>query len=132
LRSLSSTGSFYANPLYDDDDPDPSHAAFPEYSLGNVWPVALPELAPSFKKLGGIMVNVGAMLAQHCDAYVRAKHPDVNVCVADLIASSRTIKGRLLHYWPKQGQDNASNGDDNEAEDSWCGLHLDNSLVSYT
>jgi hypothetical protein len=65
-------GSYYANPTV--DVPAVSAAAltgYPSYVRPNIWPSdALPELEAAFKALGRLIVDVGLLLAQHCDRHV--------------------------------------------------------------
>jgi hypothetical protein len=45
-----------------------------------------------------------------------------------LIGTSQTTKARLLHYFPPPL--GAPAGKDDEPIDSWCGFHLDHSLLT--
>ncbi|RLN00325.1 hypothetical protein C2845_PM06G01650 [Panicum miliaceum] len=48
---------------------DPN-SRFPSYCRPNIWPTGdLPELETAFKDLGKLMLEVGLMLAHHCDHY---------------------------------------------------------------
>ncbi|XAR53300.1 hypothetical protein NMG60_11021803 [Bertholletia excelsa] len=64
-------GSFYANPILD----RPTTNAYliqryPSYCGPNIWPHKdVPELEFAFKALGKLIVDVGLMLAYHCDHY---------------------------------------------------------------
>ncbi|KAF9617236.1 hypothetical protein IFM89_035180 [Coptis chinensis] len=64
-------GSYYANPILDKPTVDASLVQrYPSYCQPNIWPSdALPELEPAFKALGKLMLDVGLMLAYHCDQY---------------------------------------------------------------
>ena len=46
----------------------------------------------------------------------------------ELISTSQINKARLLHYFPA-APDSASISDD-EPVDSWCGFHLDHSVLT--
>eukprot|EP00842_Homolaphlyctis_polyrhiza_P002425 jgi/Hompol1/3183/HPOL_006392-RA len=115
-------GSFYANPIH---DVPPKGNNNPVYKYPNVWPSAeLPELREALMDLGQLIVSVGKLVARHCDKYLGSKYPDLPPnLLFDAIEQSNTIKARLLHYFPSK--DEPSNN-----HDSWCGLHLDHSLVS--
>jgi hypothetical protein len=66
-------GSFYANPQYDRPVDDPALIEqFPAFVHPNVWPDdEMPDLAPRFKSLGQLVVDVGGLVGAQCDAYVR-------------------------------------------------------------
>ncbi|XP_028074091.1 uncharacterized protein LOC114276510 isoform X8 [Camellia sinensis] len=65
-------GSFYANPIFDTPTTDESLVQrYPSYCGSNIWPDrALPELEVAFKALGKLILDVGLMVAYHCDRYV--------------------------------------------------------------
>ena len=47
---------------------------YPHYCRPNIWPAAaLPELEGAVKTCGALIVQVGLLLAAHCDAYVVAR-----------------------------------------------------------
>ncbi|OEL34474.1 hypothetical protein BAE44_0004504 [Dichanthelium oligosanthes] len=64
-------GSFYANPVLDvPATDDVLLSRYPSYCRPNIWPTgSLPELEIAFKALGKLMMEVGLMLAHHCDRY---------------------------------------------------------------
>jgi len=64
-------GSFYANPVFDVPTTDNVLVSrYPSYCRPNIWPNGhLPELEIAFKALGKLMLEVGLMLAHHCDRY---------------------------------------------------------------
>ncbi len=53
---------------------------------------------------------------------------DSSLSLADLIGNSQTVKARLLHYFPPSPENPLPSED--EAVDSWCGFHLDHSLLT--
>nr|GME14602.1 Oxoglutarate/iron-dependent dioxygenase [Ipomoea batatas] len=63
--------SFFANPILDVPSTEPSNIQrYPSYCRANIWPrTALPELEIAFKALGNLILNVGLLLAHHCDRY---------------------------------------------------------------
>ncbi|XP_021666110.2 uncharacterized protein LOC110654430 isoform X2 [Hevea brasiliensis] len=65
-------GSFYANPVLDVPTTDVYLIQrYPHYCGSNIWPVnSLPELEVAFKALGKLILEVGLMVAYHCDQYV--------------------------------------------------------------
>lgn len=73
-------------------------------------------------------------LIEHCArltlVYMQvSKHlTDMSISLPNLIGTSQTTKGRLLHYFPPK-QETAVPIED-ERIDSWCGFHLDNSLLT--
>ncbi|CAL5443109.1 unnamed protein product [Camellia sinensis] len=68
-------GSFYANPIFDTPTTDESLVQrYPSYCGSNIWPDrALPELEVAFKALGKLILDVGLMVAYHCDRYARRR-----------------------------------------------------------
>eukprot|EP00262_Sarcandra_glabra_P008339 TRINITY_DN21786_c0_g1_i1.p1 TRINITY_DN21786_c0_g1~~TRINITY_DN21786_c0_g1_i1.p1 ORF type:complete len:397 (-),score=53.37 TRINITY_DN21786_c0_g1_i1:449-1516(-) len=118
-------GSFYANPIVDTPTTDASLLRrYPSYCRPNIWPSkALPELEIAFKALGKLMLDVGLMLAYHCDRYVSkgiALSEDEGLM--QILLRSRCHKGRLLYYFPRQLGDCSK---DDENMSSWCGWHTD-------
>lgn len=122
-------GSYYNNPVTDVTD-DPSFTKnYPTYGFPNVWPTELPELKEAFMQLGTYIVEVGIMLARHCDRYISAKYPDLprDLIAKPLSESVKTHKARLLHYFALSEEEaKASAG----KMGSWCGLHIDHSMLT--
>ncbi|KAG8044426.1 hypothetical protein GUJ93_ZPchr0057g2644 [Zizania palustris] len=125
-------GSFYANPILDVPITDDVLVRrYPSYCRPNIWPTGhLPELEIAFKALGKLMLEVGLMLAHHCDRYVMQQ--GVGLYDGEIleltIANSRCHKGRLLYYFPRQ----FSNQKEGGSVSSWCGWHTDHgSLTGY-
>lgn len=52
-----------------------------------------------------------------------------NISLPTLISTSETTKARLLHYFPPSNDASVSHTED-EPVDSWCGFHLDHSLLT--
>ncbi|NP_001345780.1 uncharacterized protein LOC100193630 [Zea mays] len=115
-------GSYFANPVFDVPTTDDELVTrYPSYCRPNIWPKDhLPELEIAFKGLGKLMLEVGLMLAHHCDRYViqRGVGQYIGESLEKTLARSRCPKGRLLYYFPKSfsKQDEVS---------SWCGWHTD-------
>jgi hypothetical protein len=70
-------------------------------------------------QLGQLMVEVGKMLARHCDKYVTLAHPELppGFMLAS-IEKSINAKGRLLHYFPMKEND-IKIAPDGSNMDSW-------------
>jgi len=122
-------GSYYNNPQIDVPTTDPAEiAATPEVSSANIWPTAdLPKLEPAFKELGQLIVNVGTLLAHHCDKYIIEKIGDkykAENYMENIIKHSTTAKARLLHYFEVVGTQQSPE------LDSWCGWHTDHSSIT--
>jgi isopenicillin N synthase-like dioxygenase len=120
-------GSFYANPQYDQptSDAELQKKYYQDYHP-NVWPKDdMPELESAFKNLGQLMVSVGELVARHCDAYVSAKLGDAYTAgtLEKVVKTSRTAKGRLLHYFPVETNEERTH-------DSWCTWHNDHSALT--
>lgn len=123
-------GSFYANPLYDDITtiskeglPQDVIDANPGFFAPNVWPTsAVPDLEGAFKELGQLVVDVGRLVAEVCDAYVAHQCPGYEPNkLARLLQESNFCKARLLHYFALD----RSNGTANDDFSDWCGWHND-------
>ncbi|KAK9715299.1 hypothetical protein RND81_06G155700 [Saponaria officinalis] len=121
-------GSFYANPVLDVPTTDQNLIQrYPAYCGKNIWPnSALPELEAAFKALGRIMLDVGLMVAYHCDRYVSGSmNMRANEGLEDIIRRSRCHKGRLLYYFPTAQSDHAK-----DSMSSWCGWHTDHGSLT--
>ncbi|THU72824.1 hypothetical protein C4D60_Mb04t16260 [Musa balbisiana] len=104
---------------------------YPSYCRPNKWPAtSLPELEEAFKALGMLMMEVGLMLAYHCDQYVSREMKDhENGSLEQILKQSRCHKGRLLYYFPKEL---SHHGDNNNSISSWCGWHTDHGSLTVT
>jgi len=71
--------------------------------------------------------KVGCELAAACQPFVSQHLTDSSLSLPELISTSQTTKARLLHYFPPT-EDHALPPD--EPVDSWCGFHLDHSLLT--
>ncbi|KAI0768592.1 Clavaminate synthase-like protein [Trametes elegans] len=125
-------GSYYANPILDEPNVSPTlRAAYPEYYGKNIWPSDTPEVQEfeqAFKNLGRFVFQVGCQLATACQPFASSYFTDSSLSLADLISTSQTVKARLLHYFPPSPENPLPAED--EAVDSWCGFHLDHSLLT--
>lgn len=118
-------GCFSANPIIDVPTTDVSlMQRYSSFCRPNKWPTtALPELEVAFKALGQLILDVGLMVACHCDKYVlKAADLDEDDSLEKLIKHSRCHKARLLYYFPKHRSQCA---DDNNTISSWAGWHTD-------
>lgn len=119
-------GSYCANPVFDvPTTDDVSITRYPTYCRPNIWPTDhLPELEIAFKDLGKLMLDVGLMLAYHCDRYVmqRGVGQYIGESLEQTLARSRCPKGRLLHYFPIQS---SKENEGDQSVSSWCGWHTD-------
>ncbi|KAF6991785.1 hypothetical protein CFC21_008834 [Triticum aestivum] len=109
------------------EDPD---SRYPSYCRRNIWPADhLPELEIAFKALGKLMLEVGLMLARHCDLYVmqHGVGPYDGESLEQTISRSRCHKGRLLYYFPRQFSTQKEGGD---SVSSWCGWHTDHGSLT--
>ncbi|KAG8680010.1 hypothetical protein FRC09_018544 [Ceratobasidium sp. 395] len=126
-------GSYYANPVHDDPDVDPTErTAHPEYYGKNIWPAAnesgVEGFEEAFKDLGRFVFGIGCQVAGACQSFVSQHLSDLSVSLEDLIRKGHTSKARLLHYFPPT-PDNPLPAED-EPIDSWCGFHLDHSMLT--
>jgi isopenicillin N synthase-like dioxygenase len=125
-----SKGSFYANPQYDRPCTDEKCIeAHPAECNPNIWPDEdLPDLHPAFMETGQIIVDVGKLVAKHCDRYVDSVMGEVlpeAYRMENIISASMCAKGRLLHYFPV-AESAPLTGD----YASWCGWHLDHGTLT--
>lgn len=126
-------GSYYANPVIDNPDvSQKEREAFPEYYGQNIWPAkdlkSVEGFEDAFKDLGSFVFNIGCDLATACQPFASAYLRDSSLSLSELIRSSNTSKARLLHYFPPSPD--APLPRDDEPIDSWCGFHLDHSLLT--
>ncbi|MCL7031919.1 hypothetical protein MKW94_006809 [Papaver nudicaule] len=118
-------GSYYANPVLDKPTEDDSLIQrYPNFCQANIWPgEALPELEPAFKALGKLMLEIGLILAYHCDRYVsRCMTVKKGEGLEQILLHSRCHKDRLLYYFPEQKSECLQEADNIS---SWCGWHTD-------
>ncbi|KAL6610625.1 hypothetical protein ACP70R_040594 [Stipagrostis hirtigluma subsp. patula] len=124
-------GSFYANPILDVPTTDVALISrYPSYCRPNIWPTDhLPELEIAFKALGKLMLEVGLMLAHHCDRYVMQHGVGSydGKSLEQTIAHSRCHKGRLLYYFPRQF---SKQKEESGSVSSWCGWHTDHGSLT--
>ncbi|KAK9149500.1 hypothetical protein Scep_008257 [Stephania cephalantha] len=123
-------GSFYANPVLDSPTTDTSLIKrYPSYCQANIWPRdALPELETAFKALGKLMLDVGLLLAYHCDQYVSKRMKIFeDEGLEQILSRSRCHKGRLLYYFPMQQSEGTESVSDLS---SWCGWHRDHGSLT--
>ncbi|KAF9478690.1 Clavaminate synthase-like protein [Pholiota conissans] len=125
-------GSFYANPIIEDITvPLEERTKFPEYYGQNIWPKTekgVEEFEQAFKDLSRLIFKVGCELAIACQPFASLHFADSTLSLADLIRDSQTTKARLLHYFPPSLDGILPSEDD--PVDSWCGFHLDHSLLT--
>ncbi|XP_073018259.1 uncharacterized protein [Primulina eburnea] len=123
-------GSFYANPILDVPTTELSHVErYPSYCGPNIWPRdAVPELEMEFKALGKLILDVGLLLAYHCDRYAsNGFRVHENEGLLQILLRSRCHKGRLLYYFPSLQSSSIEDGD---SMSSWCGWHTDHGSLT--
>jgi hypothetical protein len=116
-------GSYYANPVHDRPVVDEEIIKkYPAFAHPNIWPTEedCAGFEKAFKTCAGMMVDVGKLLAKHCDAYVRTQLASFGagdkpspVPMHRIIRDCRCHKARLLMYFP------ASAGDSDADVSSW-------------
>ncbi|KAH7927371.1 Clavaminate synthase-like protein [Leucogyrophana mollusca] len=126
-------GSYYANPVVDEPNVSPAlKEGFPEYYRNNIWPdkteAGVEGFEDAFKNLGRFVFKVGCELAAACQPFVSKHLADTSFSLPELIGTSQTTKARLLHYFPPSP--GSAPVSEDEPIDSWCGFHLDNSLLT--
>ncbi|PFH54757.1 hypothetical protein AMATHDRAFT_185582 [Amanita thiersii Skay4041] len=125
-------GSYYANPVVDNPTVTAEEIrSYPEYYGNNIWPAkdekGIEGFEEAFKNLGRFIFNVGCQLAQACQPFALPHLSDATLSLPQLISTSQTTKARLLHYFPSPSGVAPLK---DEPIDSWCGFHLDHSLLT--
>jgi len=92
----------------------------------------MPELEPAFLNMGRLVVDVGTLLARHVDKYVKSQLATYEEGKLEtIIKTSKTAKGRLLHYFPLKDSDLINYKEsDNVDFSSWCGWHNDHGSLT--
>lgn len=124
-------GSFYGNPILDIPTTNQSLIQrYPSYCGSNIWPhTALPELEVAFKALGKLILDVGMLVANHCDRYVsKGMKMAEDQGLEQILGRSRCHKGRLLYYFPVKFSNSCTQ--DDESMSSWCGWHTDHGSLT--
>jgi len=128
-------GSYYANIAVDRNAVTISaseKAAYPEYYGSNIWPSesehGIEGFESAFNNLGSFIFEVGYKVAIACQPFALSYFEELNLSLPDLIKTSQTTKARLLHYFPPVNTDMPAL--DDEPIDSWCGFHLDHSMLT--
>lgn len=128
-----SKGSYYNNPQYDRPvDDEELIAKYPPFCHPNIWPTAdLPELEPAFKALGRLVVEVGTLLAHHCDKFVASRQSGYRPArLENVLKTSRTCKARLLHYFALNREKADAEPSSDTEFSSWCGWHNDHGSLT--
>lgn len=72
------------------------------------------------------MADIGVLIARECDKFLlKSVEEHRQNFLSDMVKSTRSLKARLLHYFPK-----ADSSHEDEIQDSWCGWHLDHSCLT--
>jgi len=125
-------GSYYANPVIDAPSVHRTlQKTYPEYYGVNIWPKdekGIEGFESAFKDLGSFVFDVGVNLAAACQPFASPYLTDASLSLSNLIRSSQTNKARLLHYFPPSPENPLPAED--EPIDSWCGFHVDHSLLT--
>ncbi|KAF9535743.1 Clavaminate synthase-like protein [Crepidotus variabilis] len=126
-------GSYYANPVHLDLKASAEEKEeFPEYYGENIWPKAdergVEDFREAFIQLSELIYEVGCEMAIACQPFASTYLIDSTVSLSDLISKSRTVKARLLHYFPPSK--NEAPPSDDDPVDSWCGFHKDHSMLT--
>ncbi|KAJ7785888.1 Clavaminate synthase-like protein [Mycena metata] len=127
-------GSYYAN-IPGGEDPNVSlelKEAYPEYYGQNIWPksdeAGVEGFESAFKDLGNLIFKVGCELAVACQPFALSHLNDSSMSLPQLISTSKTVKARLLHYFPPSPDAPAT--EENDPVDDWCGWHRDHSILT--
>lgn len=93
----------------------------------NCWPRSddVKELEPSFKFLGNFINETALLIAKQIDEIVKSKtknNDEPITSIYETLLTSRSCKGRLLHYFPKPTGVKSDN--------LWCGFHNDHGTLT--
>jgi hypothetical protein len=89
----------------------------------------VPVLLSRFQRyFPSFVFGVGVKLAAACQPFASPYLTDSSLSLSELISSSQTTKARLLHYFPVSPESPLPAED--EPIDSWCGFHVDHSLLT--
>jgi isopenicillin N synthase-like dioxygenase len=109
-------GSFYFNPITDMPGTLEDRQQYPMSYPKNHWPTdMLPGLEPAAKELGCLLTRVAVQVSQWIDR--QAKRHCENYAddfLHESIKDTDKVKGRLLYYFPLEGEESKA-----EKEDSW-------------
>ncbi|KAI8610272.1 Clavaminate synthase-like protein [Chytriomyces sp. MP71] len=119
-------GSYYAQ-IYERETYELEYQQkFPFYAHKNIWPstnaMGGADLKDAFIGLGQTMTETGTLLAQRIDEFLATRHTGLPSIQKALSSPRNCHKGRLLYYFPKETESDSTG--------SWCGLHLDHSLLT--
>ena len=90
--------------------------------------VTLPVLLSQLRRPSSFVFDIGVKLAGACQPFASSYLTDSSLSLSNLISSAQTTKARLLHYFPPSPESPLSPED--EPIDSWCGFHVDHSLLT--
>lgn len=89
----------------------------------NIWPKSIPSLENNFHAIGNQMRNIGIILSDLIDNFIKGEYSSYSVNMGDVIRDSDTNTGRLLHYYPR-GENTVKPGE------MWCGWHNDHGALT--
>ena len=113
--------SFYFNPLSDNPRPE-TRESHPWALPANRWPSdSIPEFEVECKKLGSVMQSVVVSFARRVDDLM------FGTKIADEMETSLKAKGRMLYYYPLEGEDIA---EARSKPDGWIGWHNDSGFLT--
>jgi len=90
--------------------------------------VTLPVLLSQLRRPPSFVFDIGVKLADACQPFASSYLTDSSLSLSKLISSAQTTKARLLHYFPPSPETPLPAED--EPIDSWCGFHVDHSLLT--
>lgn len=89
----------------------------------NIWPKSIPTLESNFHEVGNQMRNIGMMLTDFIDNFIKNEYNSYSVNMSNVIKDSDVNTGRLLHYFPR-GEKQIKPGE------MWCGWHNDHGALT--
>ncbi len=93
----------------------------------------MPDFEPAVRAAAKLMIEVGAVVARHCDAVANAatgRPPALHHQFESIIADSQHHASRVLHYFASKGDGTQDDPTSSTVSDNWCGWHNDHCLLT--
>ncbi|KAE8443167.1 hypothetical protein EG329_002265 [Mollisiaceae sp. DMI_Dod_QoI] len=99
----------------------------------NVWPPEqlIPDFRRTFEELCVMIVDIAQLVARACDRFAMEFVQGYEQGGLErVVKESMTNRARLLHYFPPPESLSGTSGNDEEPDDSWCALHVDDGCLT--
>lgn len=151
--------SFYntTNPRRTAEQEAQTWPGFEEYTAPSIWPDTkdIPDFQEDAEALIRLIIDTAVLVARQCDRFAEKEIEHYESSYLErMVKSSRTTKGRLLHYFPSDNKSttsksvsasmptqqnsktdssntsNGTNGTKDDDLDTWCTTHLDHGCLT--